>query len=506
MRICTESYKLIKLMKIPIESAPEGSGFFNLWPRQEDYLDLLHMERILVYLKTRQVAGTRLTMADSIACAISIPNWIFQVFSKTGPDAEENLQKAKEMFYSLPKEIISAAKVKKDTSEELAFENGSRIISFPANRGCGFTSDRVLIDEAGKIVPSTSKTTLEKLLKEVEPTVQKMNGQLIILGTANGYNLFEKYYSRAKKGLGGLKAFFFSSEDDPTFTPEKRQQEVEKWGEDHVKQEYPRNDLEAFLMSGRCRFNRSAISTLKLANTESEIGFLEEVNGIVKFNLHPEGWFKIWRRPADLTEVFATGADIAEGIVETDKNDPDFSTACVLDRNAVQVAEIQCRLEPDVFAVELVRIAKFFNNCLLGVERNKDGLGVLKKCKELGYTNLYSQEDFNLERHIKEKKLGWTTDKISKPMLIGYGDELIRYLKVTIKSEFLIKELMTYVIFNDGSTGAEEGCHDDLVMAFMIALWMLKYVPEKNPLPKIIDAYTDENHAQDKQLQEVRGY
>jgi len=203
MRICTESIKLIEMMKIPIESAPEGSGYFKLWPRQKDFLELIHSEDKSVVLKTRQIAGTRTVMADSIACAIGIPNWIFQVFSKTGDDAKENLNKAKQMFYSLPEEIISASCVTKDNEEELAFANGSRIISFPANRGCGYTSDRVLIDEAGKIVPSTSKTTLEKLLREVEPTVQKMNGQLIILGTANGYNLFEKYYSRAKKGLGG---------------------------------------------------------------------------------------------------------------------------------------------------------------------------------------------------------------------------------------------------------------------------------------------------------------
>ena len=93
-------------------------------------------------------------------------------------------------------------------------------------------------------------------------------------------------------------------------------------------------------------------------------------------------------------------------------------------------------------------------------------------------------------------------------MLVGYADELIRHLKVTIKSEFLIKELMTYVIFNDGTTGAEEGCHDDLVMAFMIALWMLKFVPEKNKIPDEIKNhdYNFEEESLNKELENIRGY
>jgi len=508
MRLCTDTIKLIEMMKIPTAEGSAGMDYFKLWPKQKEFLEFLHNVKRIVMLKRRQVAGTRLTGADSVACAISIPNWICLILSKTEADAIENLNKIKSMFKSLPEAIVKAAMVTVDNTTELSFANGSRIISFPATRGCGFTADRVIVDEAGKIVRSTSHTSLDALLKEVEPTCDKLDGQLIILGTANGYNLFEKYYSKAKAGKGKFKSFFFGAYDDPTFNDEKRKMLVEDFGEDHVKQEYPRDDLEAFLMSGRCRFNRASISILKNTCVEPEIGFLEEVNGIVRFNLHPEGWLKVWRRPSDVTEVFAIGVDTAEGIVETDKNDPDFSTACVLDRNAFQVAEIQCRLEPDVFSVEVKMLGIYYNSALIGVERNKDGFGVLLKLKGYGYTNLYSQEDFDPDRKIKVKKLGWVTGPISKPMLIGYGDELIRNLKVSIKSEFLIKELMTYVVNSNSSTGAEEGCHDDLVMAFMIALWMLKYVPEKNPIPiNKVDSYRDENYTpQDKQLQEIRGY
>lgn len=507
MRVCEDTEKLIEMMKIPQAEGSAGMNYFKLWPKQKEFLKFLHNEKRIVMLKRRQVAGTRLTGADSVACAIAIPNWICLILSKTEADAIENLSKIKAMFKSLPEAIVKASMVTVDNTTELAFANGSRIISFPATRGCGFTADRVIVDEAGKIVRSTSHTSLDALLKEVEPTCDKLDGQLIILGTANGYNLFEKYYSRAKKADGKFRAFFFGAYDDPTFNDEKREMLVKDFGEDHVKQEYPRDDLEAFLMSGRCRFNRASIGILKKACTEPETGFLEEVNGIVKFMPHPEGWLKVWRRPADLTEVFAIGVDTAEGIVDTDKNDPDFSTACVLDRTAFQVAEIQCRLEPDVFAVEVRRLGIYFNNALIGVERNKDGFGVLLKLKEKGYTNLYSQEDFDPDRKIKVKKLGWVTGPISKPMLIGYGDELIRHLKVTIKSEFLIKELMTYVVNSNSTTGAEEGCHDDLVMAFMIALWMLKYVPEKNEIKvEQIDGYHETNRQPDTQLQEIRGY
>ena len=70
-------------------------------------------------------------------------------------------------------------------------------------------------------------------------------------------------------------------------------------------------------------------------------------------------------------------------------------------------------------------------------------------------------------------------------------DKLAEFLRekwLGIKYKRLIDECLTYVIEDNGSTNAQEGCHDDTVMAAAILLQLLlegkgeDYVPE---LPKI---------------------
>ena len=48
--------------------------------------------------------------------------------------------------------------------------------------------------------------------------------------------------------------------------------------------------------------------------------------------------------------------------------------------------------------------------------------------------------------------------------------EFIREEYIGIKSKLIIRELLTYVIDDKGSTNAQEGCHDDTVMA--LAIWL----------------------------------
>lgn len=508
MRICVDTIKLISLMSWQNKETGRIEPL-RLWPKQQGYLDFIHQNKFAVYLKRRQALGTTLTGADTLCQAELISGFLTLLLSKSGKDAIEFLKRIKTLYKSWPKEIRKSLPLicngnGEGTNEELEFENGSRIISLPATRGEGFTSDRLVIDEAARIIPSLSHTTLKKVLLALEPVIRQADGQIILLSKASGFTAFRDYFYKGERKVGSIRSYFIGAYDDPNFTAKDRDELIKMHGEDDVNENYPRTPKEAFLMSGRCRFNRTVLSEMEKTISEPETGFLEEVNGIVRFNLHPEGWLKVWRRPSDMTEVFALGGDTAEGLADNG-NDPDYSTACVVDRNAKQVAEIQCRLEPDVFEVEVRRLGKFYNNALAGIERNKDGLGVLKALKNNGYPNIYSQEDFDPDKKVKVKKLGWITDKITKPQLVSYADQLIREEKVTVKSNELLTELVTYVIFEDGSTGAEEGCHDDLVMAFLIALWMLKYVPEKNVIKPESDGYPQESIT-DKQLQDIRGY
>ena len=184
-------------------------------------------------------------------------------------------------------------------------------------------------------------------------------------------------------------------------------------------------------------------------------------------------------------ERFIIGSDVSGGIEKIEgKKEHDYSTAEVFNIDTLeQVAEIRCHLEPDVFAEELRRLGTFYNNALIAVEANHLqgeplGFAVLLVLKKT-YKNLYYKEDFKSDTQTRRKKLGWYTNLDTKPIMVAEGDRIVREGLCTIHSPELVSELMTFVRFSDGKTEAQSGCFDDLVIAFLIAMQMIKYAPRK---------------------------
>ena len=99
---------------------------------------------------------------------------------------------------------------------------------------------------------------------------------------------------------------------------------------------------------------------------------------------------------------------------------------------------------------------------------NNHGLLTLNELKAI-YKNLYYRK---VKDEISDEwmdKLGWRTSPRTKPILIGNLDKAIRD-GLTIPSKGIIRELLTYIIEDDGKTNASEGNHDDRVMALACAV------------------------------------
>jgi hypothetical protein len=80
-------------------------------------------------------------------------------------------------------------------------------------------------------------------------------------------------------------------------------------------------------------------------------------------------------------------------------------------------------------------------------------------------------------------KMGWLTNRKTKPLMI---DELAKALRDNDIIDYdvtFIRECMTYVRDDRGLTNAQEGQHDDTVMAKAIALQLSNwYVPDRMEL------------------------
>lgn len=484
MRVIKDTEKIIRQMKL-YDGAVGQYKPFEPWPKQKEWLDCLHLYDLLILLKKRQVAGTTLTGVDSAVLCGLLDNFLVLALSKTGDDSEEHLDKVWQCWNSLDDDIKLVMPIKTKTMEKIIWENNSRYLSLSANQGAGKTADRVIIDEAGKINIKNSKITLETVFNNVHPTLEKRKGQLIMLGTAEGYGSFQQRYDKAKRGIGGWKSFFFSCWDDPTFTKEMRAQIVLDFGEDHANQEYPRTDTEAFLMSGNCRYNREALKEIQETTIEKGTkGYFERVGkNRIRFIEDENGYVTMFR-DVEKKGKYVCGGDPCQGLEKSkiDRKNTDENGVQILRTGLKleQVCVIRNRHEPDVIGEEILMAVQYYNNAFTGIERNKERSVVLYLAKK--YWNLYYETPFEDERQTRARpNMGWCTKANNKPIIIANTDKRLRERTLIIHDDETLGQMRTFIRLVDGTCEAQEGCKDDLVMGLNIAVEMSNCTEIENP-------------------------
>jgi phage terminase large subunit-like protein len=197
-------------------------------------------------------------------------------------------------------------------------------------------------------------------------------------------------------------------------------------------------------------------------------GFLDYsgVNYSIKFKDKQNGVLKVWNEPEHSKRYFI-GADIGLGV----GGDP--SCAVVYDENLVQVAELHGQIAPDQMGEYLEKLGKWYNEAWIGIEANSFGISCIDSIKKK-YGKLYFSYRVDGRSDVKTKRIGWWTDTKTKPLMVGEFAKAIREDSIEINSRELLEEMGTYVLGDDGSTNAEVSCHDDRVIAAMIALQVRK--------------------------------
>ena len=214
-------------------------------------------------------------------------------------------------------------------------------------------------------------------------------------------------------------------------------------------QEYPEDDVTCFLMSG---------------NSPMDLILIKQLMDKAPPPIVDNGWFKQWE-PFDIKQTYVIGADVAEGVRS------DYSVASVFSTHTHrQVAQIRANTwKPAEFAHKINELALMYhkagrmNHPLVGVERNNHGHATLQKLEDLDYPNLYSW---------KEDSVGWKTDSVTRPKMIDIFIEGVENGTVELRSQESFGECLT-LIDNKGKIEAEDGSHDDCVIADAIGVQML---------------------------------
>ena len=245
---------------------------------------------------------------------------------------------------------------------------------------------------------------------------------------------------------------------------------------DKFMQEYPFDDIEAFLASGRPVFNIRNL--IKMEEDAIDPDYYNVTLTPKKKLLASKTDFsplKVWKLPEE-GRRYVIGADVAEGI-QDDTKDSDWSVADVIDAETMEtVARWRGHIDPDQFGEHLVELGTWYNYALLGVESNNHGLTTLTAVRNRFYRNLYVREK-GLDTWFETPtgQLGWRTDKKTKPVMIDDLAQAIRESAIIEHDVTAIRELMTYVRDDQGRTNATLGTHDDTVIAKAIALQMFKW-------------------------------
>ena len=245
------------------------------------------------------------------------------------------------------------------------------------------------------------------------------------------------------------------------------------------KQEYPSTPDEAFIASGRPKFNLKAVQEYELACTEPDvICEMTRQGKNVKLISSEKGSLKIWKMPVD-GETYVVGADVAEGLITGD-----YSVGIVLDSDLNVCAKWRGHIDPDLFGKELVKLGYLYNEAYLAVENNNHGLTALKFILNEDYYNIFYTKQYDKTNDTTTKKIGWSTNVRTKPIAIDKLAEFIREKFLGIWDLEIVMELYSYIIDDKGKTNAQEGKHDDCVMALAIALQAFlegrgeDYIPE----------------------------
>jgi hypothetical protein len=467
----------------------------------------------IIILKPRQPGVSTFTQAKFLHKTATSFNKTALVVAHTDKSTNAIFGKTKLMYDNLP-QIVKPMR-KASNAQELIFDkpstdksnkiglNSKFKISTAGGSGIGRsdTHHYVHLSELA-FYEGDAKQIFIGIMQSIPKT---KDTYCIIESTANGFNFFHETWEKACNNESEFVPMFFAWFDHEEYqmpvTEEERKQimsnmnayeknmvelynlpaERIKWyrwtlandcqgDTDLMKQENPSNPEEAFLHTGRPVFDNDILNKrleeLKLQYKEKlyDTGYIDVIDGRFKFIPDKCGIVKIFKHP-EYGTPYILADDPAEGI-----SDGDYSAASMMHNvTGEQVAAIKTRMMPDLFAYELFKLATYYNKALIITEFNNHGGTVISALQnKFNYYSQYKREDFDEISKTKQQKFGFKTTTVTRPVLIDRCRAIVREHPELLNDIDTIKDMLTFVYSASGKEEAEQGCHDDTVIAYAL--------------------------------------
>lgn len=446
---------------------------FELYPFQEDLLEMYMGSQHLSILKARQLGISTLSAAYILWYMFFHEEKQVMVVAIKEKTAINVIKKVKKMYKSLPDWLKRLSQVgDKDNITEFELANGSRCFASTTNSSAGRSESLSLlvIDEAA-FVPK-----LGELMKALGPTLST-GGRAIVLSTPNGaQGWFYKNHIAAQNGKNDyahveLPWHLHPEHDQEWFEKQKR---LLNNSEQAIAQEH----LCSFTATGDTVIQPKRMTQIEEGDEDRNAEIAEPLYKTGPLTDHELGgsprrdpgiW--VWDDHSYMHE-YIISADVARG----DGND--YSAFHVIDiTSGEQVAEAQLKVDYGTFAGILVEWGTKYGNCPVIIENNILGSAVCEEIIRTDYNNLYYTKRGKGTFHPRweaEGRAGYVPgvymSSAVRPLVIAKFSEYIHSAKIRVRSERLANEMRGFVWHNSKEQAAGDG-NDDLIMSFALACY-----------------------------------
>lgn len=201
------------------------------------------------------------------------------------------------------------------------------------------------------------------------------------------------------------------------------------------------------------------------------------------------GPIKIYQQPQKGAAYVIGGDTAGEG--------SDFSVAQVIDHiTGAQVCAMRGQMDEDIFAAQVYCLGKYYNTALVSIEANFSSYPI-RELERLRYPRQFVRQTEDSFTHKIRQSYGFQTNKNTRPVVIAGLVEIVREHCQWINDRDTLNEMLTFVRNENGRPEAQEGAHDDCVMALAIAYYskMQQSAGEYTPRKWTRDMWQDYNKA-----------
>jgi hypothetical protein len=463
---CTKSFSYFCHKYIRILHPTKGLVPFVVFKYQNRVISDYENHRFSIISKFRQGGLTTVTLLYGLHKTLFTLDYSTMLISKSDREAVEAGYIVDRAVEYLPQWLTPKKDGKWNDHLNQITETGGSMRFFSPEAARGKSVAFICLDEAA-FLPD-----LEKDWRALYP-VLSTGGSCSLVSTVNGTaNYYYELYMGAKEGRNKFHIIDIDYDEHPYYNskvnPEWAEEQKAQLGEKGFLQEI----LRVFLGSGD-----TYIPGSELARLDQELKQIrpkrklfakyqnKDKNDDPTITEDQKGALWIWEEPITGHE-YIFGIDCSEGV------GADNSCIEIIDvTKHEQVGEFYSNnITPYEFAQVVYELAIFYNNALLVIEEMSAGLSVINTLQnELYYDNFYYNNTMS-----KTPKAGLKTTVSNRPLILTSFQTCILQKTMKMNSIRMLNEMKTFEYnATTKKPEAHKGKHDDAIMAFAIALYVM---------------------------------